>query len=121
MLFAASDIPLANDKVARGDSQDWNKAENNVSDQEELGLLLEKLLVEPELVFGLERKVLPVDHIVIEVEEEVVDLVDEDKCNHCDKVGWVDGIVAISHPEGGQEESKRNGMHTDSENLVKHA
>jgi len=66
------------DEVARGDGQDRNDTENKVADHQSLGLLLEELFVVAELVRARERQVVPVNHIVVAVEVDVIDVVDQD-------------------------------------------
>ena len=66
------------DEVATGDGQDRNDTENKVADHQSLGLLLEELFVVAELVRARERQVVPVNHIVVAVEVDVIDVVDQD-------------------------------------------
>jgi len=66
-------------------------------------LLGEELLVEVELVLGQEGQVIPVDHVVVEVEVDVIELVDQNDDHHGDEVFWVDARVAVFHPERGHE------------------
>ena len=82
-------------------------------------MLLEELLVEVELVLGQERQVFPVNHVVVEVQVDVIDLVDQDDDHHGDEVAWVDALRAVFHPERGQEQAKGDAVHHDAEDLVK--
>lgn len=81
-------------------------------------MLVEELLVEVELVLGQERQVVPVDHVVVEVQVDVVDLVDQDNDHHGDEVRWVNVRVAVFHPECGHEQAKGDDVHQDTEDFV---
>ena len=81
-------------------------------------MLVEELLVEVELVLGQERQVVPVDHVVVEIQVDVVDLVDQDDDHHGDEVGWVNVLVAVLHPECRHKQAKGDDVHQDAENLV---
>ena len=76
-LVARLALPV-DDEVAAGDGQDRNDTENKVADHQSLGLLLEELFVVAELVRARERQVVPVNHIVVAVEVDVIDVVDQD-------------------------------------------
>ena len=76
-LVAGLALPV-DDEVAGGDGQDRNDTENKVADHQSLGLLLEELFVVAELVRARERQVVPVNHIVVAVEVDVIDVVDQD-------------------------------------------
>ena len=84
-------------------------------------MLLEKLSVVSQLVLADERQVLVVNHVVVAVKEDVVDVVDQDDQDYGDEVRWVDTIMAIFHEESRDEKTKCDQMHADAEDLVENS
>lgn len=68
---------LVNDEVAGGDSKHREHTEEDVGDEEELGLLLEELFVELELVLLHWWQVLVVNHVAMDRKVYIVTLVNQ--------------------------------------------
>ena len=113
-------LPVDNE-VARGDGHDRDEAEDEVSDEQALGLLLEKLRVEPEAVFRHLGQLLLSLHVAVAGQEDIEDLVGEDEYRHGDKIARVNRFMTVFHPEGGDEEGDSGGPHAHSEGDVDHA
>lgn len=82
---------------------------------------MEELLVVAESVRRRWRQIVEVDHIVVASEVDVVDLVRDDDDRDGDKVLRVDGLVAVLHEEGRDEETQRGQVHEEAEGFVEHA
>lgn len=109
------------DEIARSDGEHGEDAEEEIAEEEKLGLGLEELLVELELVPAHRGQILVIDHVVMARQIDVVELMDPNDDHKRDEVHRVDGLMAIFHEEGGDEEAKRGTVHTPSEDVVEAA
>lgn len=104
--------PLAvDDEKAEADDDDRDGAEDEVAEEETLRLLLEELFIIAEPVGSGHWELLPVDHVVVVLEHEIVDLVCQNEQDKKDEVRGVDATVAVVHDEDGDEQQKSDQMH----------
>ena len=99
VLSVALNLLPIDDKVASSYSQNGADSEEDVGPEQESSLRLEELHVVIELVRADWRKLVLVNHVLVQGQVDIVDLVEQDHANKSNEVRWVDVCVAFIDEE----------------------
>ena len=98
LSVALNFLPI-DDKVASSDSQNGADSEEDVGPEEEPSLRCKELHVVIELVLADWRKLVLINHVLVQGQVDIVDLVEQDHAYESNKVHRVDICVAFIHEE----------------------
>ena len=99
VLFSAWLLLPIYDEEAEADDDDGDGAEDEIADEKAAGLLLEERSIEPQPVSCHHGQVLPIDHVVVILENEVIDLVHQGQYHKHHKVQWVNALITVFYDE----------------------
>ena len=95
-------------------------AKEQVRPEQDLALLFEELFVEPESVDVRRRHLLPVNEVVVPVEDQVKDLSRQNVEAHSAENEWVEVLLAASGEVCEAEQREEEAMEEDSAAFVDH-